>query len=226
MAPTTARGIRNRNPGNLRYSAGLAQLQGLDTPAADADGYCRFTSDAYGIRAIAVILITYRDKRKARDGSRIDTVREIIERWAPAADHNDEEAYAAHLSRLLKVKPGDVLELHRYDVLRPLVEGIIRHENGSQPYPDAVIEKGLRLAGVEPPAEPSLQKSRTVRGAQVAAAGTVLSVATQAAQTVAPFTGLLETMACYAPYALGALVLAGIAWIVWARIDDRRRGLR
>ena len=40
--------------------------------------------------------------------------------------------------------------MHRYEVMRPLVEAIIRHENGNQPYSSAVLDEGLRRAGVLP----------------------------------------------------------------------------
>ncbi len=49
------------------------------------------------------------------------------------------------------LEPDTAVDVHTYAVARPLVESIIRHENGRQPYPDAVIDKGLALAGIEPP---------------------------------------------------------------------------
>lgn len=40
-------------------------------------------------------LITYRDKRKAKDGRKIDSIRAVIERWAPPrSDNNNCAAYA------------------------------------------------------------------------------------------------------------------------------------
>ncbi|MDU4958897.1 MAG: hypothetical protein E6X33_13630, partial [Agathobacter rectalis] len=53
------------------------------------------------------------------------------------------------------VTPDMIIDLHDYDTLRPLVEAIIRHENGRGPlktlnswYASEVIEEGLRRAGV------------------------------------------------------------------------------
>lgn len=106
------------------------------------------------IRALAVTLITYHDKRRAKDGSSIDTIREVIERWAPP-NENDTAAYIREVAKAVGVTPDMVIDLHDYDTLRPLVEAIIRHENGRGPlktlnswYTSEVIEEGLRRAGV------------------------------------------------------------------------------
>ncbi|MGH8331925.1 MAG: structural protein, partial [Pseudomonas sp.] len=107
-----------------------------------------------GIRALARVLITYQDKRRANDGSRIDSVREIIERWAPP-NENDTEAYVATVSRVLGVAPDDgVVDVYNFETMRDLVTAIIRHENGpgSLPggvwYGDSIIADGLQLAGI------------------------------------------------------------------------------
>ncbi|WGH28362.1 hypothetical protein 13AC503A_gene0053 [Aeromonas phage 13AC503A] len=155
MAKLQPKGIRRNNPGNLEWGS---PWQGLaakgDYPE---DRFAAFVDPAYGIRAIAVTLITYQDKRKAKDGSRIDSVREVIERWAPSDDNNDVPAYAKSVAALLDgVGPNDeVLDMHNPVHLRALVEGIIRHENGRGPlntpntwYPADVITEALRRAGV------------------------------------------------------------------------------
>lgn len=155
MAKLQPKGIRRNNPGNLEWGS---PWQGLaakgDYPE---DRFAAFVDPAYGIRAIAVTLITYQDKRKAKDGSRIDSVREVIERWAPSSDNNDVPAYAKSVAALLDgVGPNDeVLDMHNPVHLRALVEGIIRHENGRGPlntpntwYPADVITEALRRAGV------------------------------------------------------------------------------
>lgn len=155
MAKLQPKGIRRNNPGNIEWGS---PWQGLaakgDYPE---DRFAAFVDPAYGIRAIAVTLITYQDKRKAKDGSRIDSVREVIERWAPSSDNNDVPAYAKSVAALLDgVGPNDeVLDMHNPVHLRALVEGIIRHENGRGPlntpntwYPADVITEALRRAGV------------------------------------------------------------------------------
>lgn len=149
------KGIRRNNPGNLEWGS---PWQGLDKRGLDTDErFCQFVDPAYGIRAIAMTLITYQDKRKAKDGSKIDSIREVIERWAPSNDDNNVPAYAKSVASLLDgVGPNDeVINVHDPVHLRALVEGIIRHENGRGPlktanswYSDEVITEGLRRAGV------------------------------------------------------------------------------
>ena len=43
---------------------------------------------------------------------------------------------------------------------------------------------------------------------------------------VEPAFPLIQTALQYAPWLLGLLTLAGIGYVVWARIDDRNKGLR
>ncbi|SDB51146.1 hypothetical protein SAMN03159290_03904 [Pseudomonas sp. NFACC13-1] len=67
------------------------------TPQTDSQ-YVQYINPRWGIRAIARVLITYQDKRHAADGSTIDTVREIIERWAPPSENNT-DAYIISVAR-------------------------------------------------------------------------------------------------------------------------------
>ena len=155
MAKQQPRGIRRNNPGNIEWGdpwQGLANKAGYP-----ADRFAAFVSAVYGIRALARTLITYYDKRKANDGSKIDSLQEIVERWAPAADNNDVDAYARQLAKLLPgIGPKDeTLNLHDPVQLRAIVEGIILHENGRGPlktpntwYPAEVIDEAMRRAGV------------------------------------------------------------------------------
>jgi hypothetical protein len=136
----SARGLRNNNPGNIRHGSpwqGLSQVQ-PDT------AFCRFDEPEWGIRAMARILLAYQAKRGR------NSVRQIIDRWAPP-NENDTEAYIQAVAKRLGVAADDQIVVKRYDVMRPLVEAIIKHENGSQPYTADQINEGLRRAGVEIP---------------------------------------------------------------------------
>lgn len=177
MAKQQPRGIRRNNPGNIEWGdpwQGLARRE--DYPA---DRFAAFVNAVYGIRALARTLITYYDKRKANDGSKIDSLQEIVERWAPAGDNNDVGAYARQLAKLLPgVGPTDeVLNLHDPVQLRAIVEGIILHENGRGPlntpntwYPADVIDEAMRRAGVV--AKPSVG-NQAARAATPVAIGAV-----------------------------------------------------
>lgn len=206
----TTPGIRNNNPGNIRKGD---PWQGLDDPADDGS-FCRFKSPTWGIRAIARLLIAYQDRHGLR------TVRAIISRWAPESE-NDTRAYIKHVADKLGVKPGEQIDVHRHETMRPLVETIILHENGVQPYTDAQIDKGLVLAGIEPP-QKSLQESRTVKGGQVASLGVAGTALTEAAAQVSALAEYSE----YFKWVFIALTVAGVALTIWARIDDRNKGLR
>ena len=209
------RGIRNHNPGNLRRSAD--PWQGLATTQTDAE-FFQFASAKWGIRALARTLIAYQDRVGLRN------IKQMIGRWAPPVE-NDTGAYVRVVAAAVGVGAEERIDVHDYAVLRPLVLAIIKHENGQQPYTDAEIDAGLVLAGVEPPQRP-IGKTRTVQGGQVAAGATVLGLTAEAVRQVEPAIPLLQSLLQVAPWVVGAAALAGITYMVWARIDDRRRGLR
>lgn len=142
------RGFRNNNPGNIDRHPGV-RWQGQ---AADQSGDPRFIvfkAPEWGIRAIARVLITYQDKRRARDGGRIDTIQEIIDRWAPPSENNT-GAYARHVARLTGIGVDETLDVYDYETMCALVQAIITHENGVQPYSSEIIARGLGLAGIVP----------------------------------------------------------------------------
>ena len=219
MAQIQTRGIRNNNPGNIRKSKD--PWQGLAERQTDA-AFFVFKSPLYGIRALARLLITYQDKKKLR------TIKDIIRRWAPQTE-NDTNAYIISVADSTGFTQDQLLDMHRFDHLKPLVEAIIQHENGQQPYTDTEITKALVLAGVEPP-KPNLQASRTVQAGQIATMGTVGASTIEAVQqSVKPASDALLTLVPYlevAKWLLLAVTLVGIAIMLWARIDDHRKGLR
>ena len=146
-------GVRLNNPGNLEWGSpweGLVpreQSRYYKVGTGPQQRFCEFKDAASGIRAIARTLITYFDKRKANDGSRIDTVTEVVDRWAPSFENNT-SAYANHVAKLMSVDPDQILDIKSYEVMRGLVVGIIAHENAGYAYPAEVVEEGLRRAGV------------------------------------------------------------------------------
>ena len=142
------RGVRNRNPGNIDYNprndwqGQLGLEEGVPNPR-----FARFDSAENGIRALAKLLINYggKDGLPGIGGQGIDTVREIISRWAPGGE-NDTEAYIAAVARAVGVKPNDALKIKAPSTLTLLVAAIIHHENGSNPYAPAAVAEGVRRA--------------------------------------------------------------------------------
>ena len=137
------RGIRNCNPGNIVREGD--RWDGLSASQDEDSRFCVFDDPKYGIRALARLLLTYHRRRTAADGSPIDTVAEVIERWAPASE-NDTAAYAAAVREDLGLEAGDYLDLEDPETLAHFVQAIIAHENGLQPYDDDTIEAAVALA--------------------------------------------------------------------------------
>lgn len=226
MAKKTPRGVRNNNPGNIDKVRGTVwQGQAVNQPDPR---FVTFTAPEWGIRAIARVLITYQDKRKAKDGSRIDTVREIVHRWAPATE-NDTDAYVKSVARVTGIGADQTIDVTKYAVMRPLVEAIIAHECAGYRYPESVINEGLRLAGIKVPLKP-LASSRTMKGVVTAAVPAVGTVAAETfPDTLADIKSALEPLSWsfeWAGYAVAGLTLAGLAYVLWARWDDARKARR
>ena len=131
-----SRGLRNNNPGNIRLSAD--QWRGLSGNQTDSS-FFQFVAPLWGIRAIAVILRNYQDKYNLR------TVAEMIERWAPPTE-NDTGNYANHVAALLGVDKNATIDVHIPATMTTMTKAIIRHENGVNPYDDALIDQAVFLA--------------------------------------------------------------------------------
>lgn len=131
---TMTRGLRNNNPGNIRYDG--TAWDGLANPPSDGTFFV-FTDPKYGIRAMARILSNY----VTVDGI-ASTVSDLITRWAPPSE-NDTAAYIADVDGQLGLTPGN-------DAVNPtdpnFIAAIIRHENGIQPYASNTIASGIALA--------------------------------------------------------------------------------
>lgn len=129
------RGIRNNNPGNLEASSSNPWVG-----QTGSDGrFAKFETPEHGIRALGRNLISYQ-----RQG--IDTVGEIINRWAPPSDNNDTAAYIKAVCAQLGVTANQPLDASNPDTLQALCAAIIKHENGSQPYSQDQLSTGVSAA--------------------------------------------------------------------------------
>lgn len=128
------RGIRNNNPGNIRH--GGSQWQGMSLQQTDAE-YVQFDDPIYGIRAMAKLLTNYQKNYG------LNTIREIITRWAPP-NENITSAYVNAVSQKLGASPDQEIDV--IGSLPRLVPAIIHHENGEQPYTAEQINRGIALA--------------------------------------------------------------------------------
>ncbi|AVS73920.1 structural protein P5 [Paracidovorax cattleyae] len=131
------RGIRNNNPGNIDRTS--ERWQGMAADQSSDPRFVVFTAPVWGLRALAKVLLSYYRKRG------LNTVEAIIGRWAPSVENNT-SAYAQAVARAMDVAVRDELNIEHPDVLALLVEAIVRHENGQQPYPADLIDQAVRLA--------------------------------------------------------------------------------
>jgi hypothetical protein len=129
------RGLRNNNPGNVRYTGD--KWQGLG--GVDPDGFCIFDTPQNGIRCLAIVLRNYERKHH------LDTVRMIINRWAPPTENNT-GAYVSHVAAQMAVSPDVTLNVHDRGTLSSLCRAIIFHECGKQPYAPSVNMAGVDAA--------------------------------------------------------------------------------
>lgn len=224
------RGIRNANPGNLDRNP-KNKWQGLAADQSSDPRFCVFVSPAYGIRAIARTLISYQDKYD------LDTVRKIISRWAPPKE-NDTEAYVQTVAKACGVHPDEAISTYKYDVLKPLVESIIRHENGKGPkgtlnswYDNATVNEALRLAGVKPEVTSVLgSPSMPVTKETVGATGTGALGIAQLADVAPDIASALDqqgenlTSGQIIRIALGVVTLAIAVFIAYAQVKKYQKG--
>ena len=221
MPKNLSRGIRNNNPGNIRLSQD--KWQGLAAKQTDQEFFV-FENPVYGIRAIARILIKYQDDYGLR------TIGAIISRWAPTSENNT-EAYIKRVAERTGFAADQELDVHQHEFLMPLVKAIIWHENAQQPYSDEQINKALVLAGVESTPKP-LAKTSAIKGAKITASAGAVAAASGVIAEVAPALPVLSSLSeMVKDNALGFLIVLGVmvifaaAYIAWARVDDRKKGL-
>lgn len=141
---TAARGLRNNNPGNIRKGE---NWQGLAAQQLDPE-FCTFETMAWGIRALVVLLRTYRFKYG------LTTVKGIVNRWAPPTE-NDTGAYVNAVCDGW-VRPDEELPDTR-DAYLFLAQRIAKHENGPN-WTSITPEQwaaGMELAGFSSPSSPA-----------------------------------------------------------------------
>jgi hypothetical protein len=133
------RGLRLRNPGNIRPGAGFYGETG------DDGGYAQFESDEAGIRAIQRLLGTYGSKYG------INTLRGLANRYAPPSDNNPTGNYIDFLSQQTGIDPDEEIDLAGRG--SDIIPAIIGFEQGQQPFSQELINRAIEAAGTEDPDE-------------------------------------------------------------------------
>lgn len=149
-APPTAdhpllHGLALHNPCNLRRQ-NLVEWRGasLHQPSVE---FLSFERPEYGIRAAARVLLA------AHEARGITTLVGIVDHWARIHGRggNVEDAILRHTGWRADWKP----DLRDPAVMRGLLSALMQHElRTHHPYPTAVIDRAMHLAGLDVPGQP------------------------------------------------------------------------
>lgn len=217
MAKNTPRGIRLANPGNIRKTTD--KWQGLADKQVD-DEFFTFKSPAWGIRAMARILLRYQEHYELR------SLEEIIRRWTPPVGHangkryvQDTQSAISNIEAFSGIERFESLNLQTYDDMEALVTGIIRQENGEQPYPQRVIDRGLELAGIVPEKRKATGSPEGQAGA-IAGGTAGVAALVEVFNQVAPAIPMVERLAADSPIILGGGAVLAVAWFIHRRRED------
>jgi hypothetical protein len=129
-------GLRLNNPTNLRP---LPRGQLWRGQSGVESGFCRFWTPEDGLRAGALNL------RNQKVLHRIDTIRALISKYAPPSE-NDTESYIRAMCTYTGFGDSEVIDLQDADTLLLFLRGVIRHEQGRQPFPPFMIEAAVDAA--------------------------------------------------------------------------------
>lgn len=128
------RGLRNNNPLNIRI--GNTWLGEREHPSDNE--FEEFVTLAYGVRAAFIILRRYIRRYK------LNTVRLIVERWAPRAE-NDTEKYIQFVCEDTGIMPNTAIQYEDEETMCKLVDAMAFIECGQRIGMSEII-KGYSLA--------------------------------------------------------------------------------
>lgn len=225
------RAVRNNNPGNIEKGTkwiGLAARDKLTPEQRTEPRFAVFAHPKYGFRAMATTILTYARKRRARDGSAIDTVGDVIARWAPPIE-NDTGSYARIVAQAVGVKPDALVDLESYAVLAPMLKAMSKHEAGGWFFKDADLDEGLYLAGiVRKTSTPSEKREALALGfaGSLAGIGGVAAIIAQLRDAYTQAKPMIDEWTAFyaqAPAAAIVAAMAPVAYLAWRYIRRMHR---
>ena len=123
------RGVRNCNPGNIRRPPKKLEEQdrfdGEIRPSRDPD-FRTFVKMAYGYRAMFRILRTYKNNYK------LNTLEQMIYRWAPPSDNNETEVYVDFVAKRAGIGRDHIVDVSNMTVMCRIVEAMAIMECGGR----------------------------------------------------------------------------------------------
>lgn len=118
---TGPKGVRNNNPGNIKYNPANAWI---GQTGQDADGFATFSDPTYGLRAMYILLRSYAGELSPFN---IDT---IAARWTAGDPSTSQDTWASTVSAQSGIPRGFALDATDPGQMEALVTGIIAAENG------------------------------------------------------------------------------------------------
>jgi hypothetical protein len=146
MAP---RGYRNFNPGNIEDGDFARGLPGY----AGSDGrFARFATMDDGFSAMDRLLQT-------QPYQAAGNINGVLNRWAPASDGNDVNAYAANVARITGFDPNDPSVLTDPAKRQSLIRAMAQHENGGPP---GMMDEAFsaQARATQPPLQAAMSEQR------------------------------------------------------------------
>lgn len=127
--PKLPRGVRNCNPGNIRMPP--KKLEDKDKfigelrPSRDPD-FRTFVNMAYGYRAMHYLL------RRYKNSYQLNTLEQMINRYAPPADNNATEVYIDFVAKRAGIGRKDIVDVSNMTVMCRIVEAMATMECGGR----------------------------------------------------------------------------------------------
>lgn len=118
-------------------------------------GFQSFESKAAGAKAMARQLLVYQDR------DHLDSLSSIINKWAPASDHNDDAAYIKDVSERTGFAANQKLDLHDPKVLSAVEAAMASHEKGVKYSPSDI--DAMLLSKPQPASNPKDMSAKARR---------------------------------------------------------------
>lgn len=128
-------GYKGCNPLNVRASS----VKWRGSIGQSDNGYVIFSTPMDGIRAAATVIKNYGTKYG------INTVRDIVSRYAPASEKPTDD-YIANVCKSTGYQPDEKLDTKNPEVLKKLVTAMMKQEIGDVPYSEETINEGVQRA--------------------------------------------------------------------------------
>mgnify|MGYP003133744154 CR=1 FL=1 len=141
-------GQRNKNWLNVRYNA---NNNWLGQVGSDNNGYAQFEHPLYGLRAADKVLLNYKLRHN------LDTVEDVINRFAPPSDDNPTENYINFVSNRTGYNSQAKIDLEDPTVRENLIEAMLAFET-----PDASADYSSDFMQQARGLDPDSSKPRTV----------------------------------------------------------------